>query len=159
MAEVPVRVPEQPTIAPPEHGPAGPERHLETSRPSEAERVKPESTVAPPSVVTPIQTATQPTATTPELIENVETILSEGLEDAYRMMDPAMQTQFKQAGEVTARSITSMLQSTKIQAKKIIELIFNWLKIIPGINRFFIEQEAKIKADRILSLSQTSNVP
>ena len=44
------------------------------------------------------------------------------------------------------------MQQTKIQVKKIFILIISWLKIIPGVNKFFLEQEAKIKADRILDL-------
>jgi hypothetical protein len=34
--------------------------------------------------------------------------------------------------------------------KKILALIRDWLKLIPGVNRFFLEQEAKIKTDKIL---------
>jgi len=30
----------------------------------------------------------------------------------------------------------------------------NWLKLIPGVNKFFLEQEAKIKTDEVLKLKQ-----
>jgi hypothetical protein len=30
-----------------------------------------------------------------------------------------------------------------------------WLKLLPGVNRFFLEQEAKIKTDRIIHLKKT----
>jgi hypothetical protein len=44
------------------------------------------------------------------------------------------------------------LGQTKIKVNKIIDLIRRWLKLIPGINKFFLEQEVKIKADKIIRL-------
>ena len=37
---------------------------------------------------------------------------------------------------------------------KIIDVIKKWLSIIPGINKFFLEQEAKIKTDKIMELKK-----
>jgi hypothetical protein len=56
------------------------------------------------------------------------------------------------AGEETVEKINSLLDKTKIKIGKIINLIKKWLKIIPGINQFFLEQEAKIKTDKIINL-------
>lgn len=80
----------------------------------------------------------------------VESILEDGLADVYFTLPLAKQKVFKAEGEKTARAIIKILGRSKIKVKKIINLIVSWLKIIPGINRFFLEQEAKIKADRIL---------
>jgi len=33
----------------------------------------------------------------------------------------------------------------------------DWLKILPGVNKFFLEQEAKIKTDKILALKNKNN--
>jgi hypothetical protein len=82
----------------------------------------------------------------------VEKILEENLEAAYSKLSPIKQQEFKIKGEETARKITQMLNSVKVKLKEIFHLIINWLKIIPGINKFFLEQEAKIKADKILAL-------
>jgi hypothetical protein len=41
-----------------------------------------------------------------------------------------------------------------VSTKKIFVLIRAWLKIIPGVNRFFLEQEAKIKTDKILFVTE-----
>ena len=82
----------------------------------------------------------------------VEGILEDGLEDVFRKMPPEKQEEFKKAGEETAARISRLLASAKVKARKILSLIINWLKIIPGVNRFFLEQEAKIKTDRILEL-------
>lgn len=78
--------------------------------------------------------------------------MSSGLADTYAQMDPATQQKFRAAGEETAGKISSLLQASKVQVKKIVDLLVAWLRIIPGVNQFFLEQEAKIKADKILSL-------
>jgi hypothetical protein len=33
-----------------------------------------------------------------------------------------------------------------------VDVIKRWLSIIPGINKFFLEQDAKIKAEKIIKL-------
>jgi len=47
-----------------------------------------------------------------------------------------------------------MVGSFKIKARKVLHLIRDWLKIIPGINKYFLEQEAKIKTDKIIELAE-----
>lgn len=86
------------------------------------------------------------------LEQQVESVLSEGLLATYRDLDPATKIRFKQVGEATARTISGLLRETKVQVKKIIDLLVSWLRIIPGVNAFFLEQEAKIKADKLLAL-------
>lgn len=85
----------------------------------------------------------------------IDTILSEGLNDVFLKMNPAQQREFKKRGEETVKKINSLLDKTKVKAGKIIDLIKAWLKLIPGINRFFLEQEAKIKADKIIRAKDT----
>ena len=82
----------------------------------------------------------------------MEGILAEGLEEAYQKLTPAKQLEFKKTGEVTASKIARLLKSAKVRVKEIFNLILKWLMVIPGLNKFFLEQEAKIKADRILAL-------
>jgi len=67
-------------------------------------------------------------------------------------MTPEKQGEFKQKGEETAGKIRSMVETAKENARKIFDLIRDWLRVIPGVNRFFLEQEAKIKTDKILRL-------
>src|SRR3989339_290175 len=59
-----------------------------------------------------------------------------------------------QKGEKTARTINTMIETGKVHAKKIIELIRKWLSIVPGINKFFVEQQAKIKTDKIMQIKK-----
>lgn len=87
-----------------------------------------------------------------EITLKVEHIMEEGLADAYRALTPLQQQEFKIKGEETAWKIRDLLRETHVKIKKIFRLLIEWLKILPGINRFFLEQEAKIKADRIISL-------
>lgn len=84
----------------------------------------------------------------------IENILSENLDDLYLSMSPVQQMQFRQKGEETASKIEQLMQAVKVKVKEILNLIMDWLKIIPGVNKFFLEQEAKIKTDRIIALRE-----
>jgi hypothetical protein len=88
-----------------------------------------------------------------EFLIQIENILSDGLGDIYKKMEPTAQFTFKQKGEEVSYKIENMLARGKARAKEILHLIKEWLKKIPGVNRFFLEQEAKIKTDRILGMS------
>lgn len=84
----------------------------------------------------------------------IEAILEQDLGDVYFKMEPELQPKFKVEGEKTAAAIEKVLAKTKVKTKKIFKLILNWLKMIPGVNKFFIRQEAKIKTDKIMSLKK-----
>ncbi|MCX6744095.1 MAG: hypothetical protein NTX82_01060 [Candidatus Parcubacteria bacterium] len=99
-------------------------------------------------------TVTPPLAVKSPTLEKIENILQEDLQDIYFQMPPKKQAEFREVGEETATRIDKMMRGVKVQVKKVLELIISWLKIIPGLNRYFLEQEAKIKADEILKLKQ-----
>ena len=84
--------------------------------------------------------------------KKVEQILEAGLKDFYQALPADKKQEFKRTGEKTAHQINLLLNGAKIKIKKVISLIKDWLKIIPGLNIFFLEQEAKIKADEIIKL-------
>ncbi|MCR4314707.1 MAG: hypothetical protein NUV84_05720 [Candidatus Uhrbacteria bacterium] len=88
------------------------------------------------------------------LEEEIDDILEEDLKELYVAMPPDKQAEFRQKGEETRSKIRALLSSAKVNAKKVFALIRGWLKIIPGVNRFFLEQEAKIKTDKILLVTQ-----
>ena len=84
----------------------------------------------------------------------IERVLEEDLGSLYAQMSPQQQQKFKAKGEEVTLTIFKMVyQETKVKVKKIIILIRKWLKLIPGINKYFLEQEAKIKADRIVEIA------
>ncbi|MBI5794335.1 hypothetical protein HZA87_04635 [Candidatus Uhrbacteria bacterium] len=88
------------------------------------------------------------------LTKEIEDILSEDLTDLYLAMPPEKQQQFKTKGEETTSKVRELVRAAKVNAKKIFQLIRDWLKVIPAVNRFFLEQEAKIKTDKILLVSE-----
>jgi hypothetical protein len=88
------------------------------------------------------------------VLKQVEEILEEDLGETYSSLSPELRVKFKQQGELVAISIQRMIGGAKIQVKKVLHLLVSWLRIIPHINRFFLEQEAKIKTDRIIALAE-----
>lgn len=90
--------------------------------------------------------------------EKIEEELAAGLDKVYLSLDAATQAKFRVEGEKTATAIAKLLQKTKVKTKEIINLIIRWLRIIPRINKHFIEQEAKVKADRILQMQRHKKI-
>lgn len=136
--------------------PKGPE--TKKSAPLEAPKEEPReagSGTVPlaPAPVIPVEGAARERAKDPVLKE-VEAILADDLLGLYAELPPATQAQFKAKGEEVASKIQTMMRTAKVIAKDVLEMIVSWLKIIPGINKFFLEQEAKIKTDKILGLSE-----
>lgn len=86
--------------------------------------------------------------------KEIDKILSEGLKEIYISMSPEKQRQFRQVGEQTVQVINGMLDETKVKVNKIITLIRSWLSLIPGVNKFFLEQETKIRVDKILKIKK-----
>jgi hypothetical protein len=89
-----------------------------------------------------------------EITVKIEKVMEEGLNDAFQRLSPVAQQEFKLRGEQTASKIRELLNSTHIKVKNILRLILEWLKMLPGINKFFLEQEAKIKTDKIIALHE-----
>lgn len=105
-------------------------------------------------------TPSVPAAYTPVMDESyarykqIEKVLEEDLGEIYNNLTPQEQKAFKIKGEEVTRSIFQLVyHQTKVKVKKIVKLIRMWLKTVPGINKFFLEQEAKIKADKIIALA------
>ncbi|MBU1203110.1 hypothetical protein KKH39_03685 [Patescibacteria group bacterium] len=86
------------------------------------------------------------------VLQKVENILSANMDKVFLSLDISMQTRFKIKGEETAKKISGLLRNTSVKTKDILSLILEWLRIVPKINKHFLEQEAKIKTDNILKL-------
>ncbi|TAN33032.1 hypothetical protein EPN28_03455 [Patescibacteria group bacterium] len=91
-----------------------------------------------------------------EVTMKIEKILEDGLNEPYQRLSPIARKEFKLKGEQTAAKIRELMRSARVKAKKILRLILEWLKMLPGINKFFLEQEAKIKTDKIMALKRVS---
>jgi len=133
-----------------------------TSPESAAEKISPTSEKAPEMPKSGEAASQSPRAVTPAALsyqeqraQAIDSILSEGLNEVFLKMDKAHQQEFKKRGEETVKKINTLLDKTRVRAGKIIDLIKSWLKLIPGVNRFFLEQEAKIKADKIIKVKDS----
>ncbi len=105
------------------------------------------------SVVAGLPTASAPTpppVPTDEVTVRVEKIMEDGLGAYYQNLPPEAKLKFKQTGEAAAVEISQMVRALKIKVRRVLRLLRDWLLTIPGVNKFFLEQEAKIKTDRIL---------
>lgn len=84
----------------------------------------------------------------------IDRILADGLEDIFIALPPQEQQRFKTKGEETVSKINKLLDGAKVKIKQVVNLIRRWLSTLPGVNRYFLEQEAKIKADRIMRIKK-----
>lgn len=143
--------PEQPTV---------PEQVGEA--PIQPTEVLPSTTpAAAPVVVTATQAPTTPLAGAPkdELLADIEEILQDDLSDIFETLPPTDQAEFKKEGEETAIEIHDDIAAHHFTARQTFKRIKRWLQSIPGINRFFLDQEAKIKTDDIVDLTERTTPP
>ncbi|MFH0951750.1 MAG: hypothetical protein V1838_01020 [Patescibacteria group bacterium] len=118
----------------------------------ESEKIREARPAAPEAAPPPPLSVAMPMASPPdETARAIESIMEENLGDVYRQLSAERKEQFKTKGEETSRKIAVILSKTKVKVHSILNLIKGWLKIIPGVNRYFLEQEAKIKTDKIMS--------
>lgn len=89
--------------------------------------------------------------------KEIEAILTKDLEKTYLEMPANLQLKFKDKGEEVTLKIRSLMARAGDKAREILELIKSWLKLIPEISNFFLEQEAKIKTDEILKIAEEEN--
>lgn len=136
---------------------------VEKSRPAEQQRPTSEQAVDTTSLIQRMKwsllggRSDQPITLTPAeqpLLKEVESILEEDLGEVYHKMSPAAQAAFRQSGEETASRIIVLLRTVRHHTTRVYRLIAHWLKQIPGVNRFFLVQEAKLKTDKIIELEQ-----
>ncbi|MCF7860592.1 hypothetical protein K9M09_03135 [Patescibacteria group bacterium] len=84
----------------------------------------------------------------------IDDILEDGLDSFFLQMTSEEQKRFKEEGEKTTFKINQLLDKAKISVSKIVSLIKRWLSLIPRTNKYFLEQEAKIKADKIFKMNK-----
>jgi hypothetical protein len=140
---------------PPIEMPPTPESGKEAKKESSAAReeapISEQLSEAAPAtpVVLPVAAPTAPIDPT---VRSIELILSEDMTEHFKAMSLADQAKFKAKGEETVSKLSMLVQKTSIKAKEVLKLIANWLRFIPHVNKYFLEQESKIKTDKILEL-------
>jgi len=127
---------------------SAPERIVEKA-PEKALEKKGEST-APAKAITPA-----PVIEKTEDYKKIEEILSEGIEDLYKELPENRKAEFRKVGEETTSKIEILLKKAKVQMAKIVSLIRKWLSMIPGVNKFYLEQETKLKADKLIAYKKS----
>ncbi|MDP2789539.1 MAG: hypothetical protein Q8O51_00195 [bacterium] len=100
----------------------------------------------------PLVTMPLPVGAEEQQLKQIETVLSEGLHDIFVALPPAEQQKFKVAGELAAREVSGLLAQVKVKLGAVIAVLRRWLGTLPGVNKFFVEQEAKIKAEKLVRL-------
>ena len=124
-------------------------RWIEQARKTVVDEIVQLEKPALPPAVGPTASIIAPTAKRQKQVENV---LAKDLADIYLSLTPEKKQEFKIKGEQTAQKINQLLAKAKINIGEIIKLIKKWLSLIPGMNKYFLEKEAKIKADELLKL-------
>jgi len=115
----------------------------------------------------PVRVETMPAPPAPEAeeikpekqeitLEQIEGILSAGLESAYLSIPKKDSPKFKKAGEDLAQQIRNLIAKGTLNSNTLLGGIRTWLRLIPRANENFIEQEAKNKAGQILELLEQS---
>lgn len=89
-----------------------------------------------------------------EVYLEVEKILEDGLGSFVETMEPTAKERFLKKGREVTGLIAAMVRSLHVKTKDVFHLLKEWLLTIPGVNKFFLEQEVKIKTDRIIDLEQ-----
>lgn len=100
-------------------------------------------------------TSAKPEAT-PDLKDKyrvkVERILEQNLWDMYFALPAGSREKFKAEGENAAAALRAAIETKKVKPRIVLNAVHKWLKTIPKVNPYFLEQEAKIKTDQVMGL-------
>lgn len=120
--------------------------------PSNGAPSTPAPVAQPKSVAVPV--ANDPRV---KILKDIEAILSDGLQDVYKGLSDDRKKIFRQKGEAAANAIAEMVIQGKAKIKEIWKLLKDWLGSLPGMNKYFLEQEIKIKTDRVMVFAEQTH--
>ncbi|MEK7529885.1 MAG: hypothetical protein AAB570_03090 [Patescibacteria group bacterium] len=149
----------------PERGPVAPTPEVlsvserASDRSSEQTReatVTRETSSEPPSSVSLAAATPSAIGQKDERLLAIESTLSEGLEELFMNLPSEMKPAFKAKGEEVAQTIKVWMDDAKLVARKVLKLIRAWLGMVPHVNKYFLEQESKIKRDHIMALAESN---
>ncbi len=126
--------------------PAQPELAPAQPQPSEGAPLPSGGRAQQPAAVQPVAKSAQR--------KQIEELLADGLTEVYQGMTPQEQEVFRKKGEAAATAIEELLIGFKATARKVVDIIRGWLSTIPRVNRYFLEQESKLKTDQIMKLQR-----
>ncbi len=82
----------------------------------------------------------------------VERALEQNLWDLYFALPPGAREKFKTEGEAAAADLRVAIEKKSVRPNAVLHAVHRWLRSIPKVNPYFLEQEAKIKTDKIMDL-------
>lgn len=134
--------------------PVTPETARESAPQERVSEPEKEGTYAAMTAPTPVQrqAGVQPMTASQAELKQIESILEERIANLYVMLPDDIKPAFRKKGEEVARQIQSLLSTAKLKVKQILSLIASWLAMIPGVNKFYIEQEAEMKTQKLLAM-------
>lgn len=144
----------------PEVAPSTPEQSAKETAFENYKQVNDENPEESPYVIKqakPTKADIQQATVKSQQLQEIEDLMTKDLSEMYQRMSPEDQQKFKAKGEEVAQEIDGLLQRAKLTAKRVLHLIRSWLKLVPGINKFFLEQEAKIKAEELIHFARKHN--
>lgn len=131
------------------------ESRAETAAPAMGADVRAEAAPAPAKETAPAAKA----AAVPAMPEQkdkyrvrVERVLEQNLWDLYFALPQGAREKFKAQGEAAAAALRTAIESKRVKPSQVLKPVLKWLKTIPKVNPYFLEQEAKIKTDQIMAL-------
>lgn len=98
---------------------------------------------------------TQAESTTDEVLRAVEQTLETGLGDMVNRLPDVAKERFTAKGKEIAMQLTKSVYAGIPQSRVVVELVKAWLLTLPSVNKYFLEQEAKIRTDAIIALART----
>ncbi len=93
-----------------------------------------------------------PTEKDPALMQVERKLEDRELWQVYAALPVEQRERFKQEGEALATSLRGMLGRTDVDPTVVFVAIQEWLSHVKGINRHYVLQAAKTKADGVLKL-------
>ncbi len=87
------------------------------------------------------------------LRKQIESILADNSITAiYKGLPAERQEIFQKTGEKLAEDIDHMMNANKMNEYKILAGIEKWLGIVPKVDKYYLQQEAKTMLDRVVAL-------
>ncbi len=103
----------------------------------------------------PMPTETEVKATAKDKVTiEVEKLLEKNLGSTFALLPDNVKPFFKTHGEKIAQTVVGMINNKSFDGGVVMEMVEDWLKLIPKSNSFYLEQEAKLKTDSLVKYAE-----
>lgn len=124
----------------------------------EQKALEPKKETVRPVVPHAVQGAVAASAKDPLLKKIEDTLADESIVELYNALSPEKQTKFKETGELLAKDIKSWIEKGKLVAHILLNRVQAWLRQIVSVNKWYVEQMAKIIVDNVLGLAEEATL-